>query len=379
MKKNTEGLHDLESPYAVLEIHLISNTNTPVVNIPVSSSLLNFRLLGRPSSYFSLVTPRYTSIPGYVCLSACGTMCKGSSSFRHSLLLTTHSPVCTRVHQAVNLTLKGPPFTLHGDTHGLSSTAHHAVVEPNVCGRSDTCPGVVTFVTIGGDTSSARAQGVELSISAAGPGRHRLLSIIASVLNDTVGFVFLATRRSRVDSARVHKFTRQFDLASSYSFIAFRKRKFGAIQGVRVDRHPSDDEFQPSDDELPLPVADFGSIHDGILLSRAAAVVILMAWRDEMEQHVDDTLPAACSEHLIFSDAWLGWCAAELEVPALDFRFSASNSDDAPISSSGCAAASPLYGKLVHLFSSSVSPTLAPCTRRSPRGQHWAFNTLFKL
>jgi hypothetical protein len=77
--------------------------------------------------------------------------------------------------------------------------------------------------------------------------------------------------------------------------------------------------------------------------------VILMAWRDEMEQHVDDTLPAACSEHLIFSDAWLGWCAAELEVPALDFRFSASSSDDAPISSSGCAAASPLYGKLVHL------------------------------
>jgi hypothetical protein len=379
MTKNSKGLHDLESPYAVLEIHLISNTNTALVNIPpASSSLLNFRLFGRPSSHFSLVTPRYTSIPGYVCMSACGTMCEGSSLFRHSLLLTTHSPVCTRSIQAVNLTLRGPPFTLHGDTHGLTSTPHHAVVNPNVCGRSDSCSSVVAFVTIGGDTSSARAHGVGLSISATGPGRHRLLSVIASVLNDTVGFVFLATRHSRVDSARVHKFIRQYDLASSYAFIAFRKRKFGATQGVRVG-HPHD-EFHPSDDESPLSGADFGSIHDGILLSRAAALVILMAWRDEMEQHVDDTLPAACTEHLIFSDAWLGWCAAELEIPALDFRFSAGKSDDASSSTRDCAATSPLYGKLVHLYEqqrlSDSRSMHSPFSERTTLGFQYFMQTL---
>jgi hypothetical protein len=345
--KNVGGLHDLETTFAVFEVHLITNLSAPFTNIPVPSTILNFRLLGRPSSHFFLVTPRYTSIPGYVCLSACGTMCnqisaRNISGFRHSLLLTTHSPVCTRINQAVNLTLAGPAFFVQSGDGGHSSAGHHAVLNPNMCGASDACPSDVVFVTIGGDASGAHTQGSGHDISVTGLGRHRLLSVIATVLNDTVGFVFLKTRHSRVDNARVTNMIQQFDLVSSYAFIAFRMRRFAAMRGARVDH-------EPSVDELPLPAADFGSIHDGILLSRAAAVVMLMAWSDEMSLHLNETLPAACSEYLIFSDAWLCWCAAELDIPALDFRFSANNADSM-FSTSDCAASSPLYGKLAHLY-----------------------------
>lgn len=72
-----------------------------------------------------------------------------------------------------------------------------------------------------------------------------------------------------------------------------------------------------------LPVDPFGSIDDGIMLSRAAAVVILQVASEEADLHHNETLPAACSEHLILSDAWLCWCFAKLDILALEVHFTA--------------------------------------------------------
>jgi hypothetical protein len=72
-----------------------------------------------------------------------------------------------------------------------------------------------------------------------------------------------------------------------------------------------------------LPVNHCGYIDDGIMLSRFAAVVILQAASEEADLYHYATLPAACSEHFIFSDAWLCWCFAELDIPALEVHFTA--------------------------------------------------------
>jgi len=65
----------------------------------------------------------------------------------------------------------------------------------------------------------------------------------------------------------------RFDLISSYAFIAFRRRQFGHTEG----------QFNSSDTSFTLPEASFGSIHDGILLSRAACEIILSVANDEAE------------------------------------------------------------------------------------------------
>jgi len=235
----------------------------------------------------------------------------------------------------------------------------------DTCDADRSCPGKVAFVSIGDDS------GQEMGVI--GPGRHRLLSVIADVITDSsVGFVFMKTQSVVIDHSRVVKMIRKSDLASSYSFIAFRHRRLEAMKGVLTD----------GDSSLPLPTADFGSIEDGILVSRAAAVVLMNAAIDEVSLHHNETIPAACSEFLVFSDAWLCWCAASLDVPALDMRFrpAAMAAAEGANGRGDCAATSPLYGKLLLLYEqhrlSPPSTLSAPFTESTTLGFRYFMQTL---
>ena len=375
---NRKGAHDLETLHMVIELYLVSNSTTPDPSRYLSSpsATLRYRLLGNASSHFFPVAPRYSSITGYVCLSACGKICNHKDdieivSKRQQELLTAQSPVCTRITQAVNWTLEGPDFTLHSDDDAFFSTAHRAVAKPDARVIDNEFPDEVAVVSIGGGDSGTRGPGHEIHVT--GPGRHRLLSVIAAVLlKDSVGYILLKTQRARIDRAHVIKIIGKFDLISSYAFIAFRKRRIDAI-------HDVDGAESLSEMLLQLPVAHFGSIDDGILLSRAAAEVMLMATMDEAELRVENgesTLPAACSEFLIFSDAWLCWCAAALDVAFIDIQLKM----DGKLGVGNCVASSPLYRTLAQLYeqhrlpiSGPVSP---PFTERTTLGFQYFMRTL---
>jgi hypothetical protein len=51
--------HDREE--FVLEAHLLSNSSTPASSVPVSPNTLTIRALGKPTSHFYAVSPRYTT------------------------------------------------------------------------------------------------------------------------------------------------------------------------------------------------------------------------------------------------------------------------------------------------------------------------------
>ena len=57
---NNMGVHDLDDTFMILEVHLISDVTTDVASVPLPSTVINFRLLGHPSSYFYQIPPRYT-------------------------------------------------------------------------------------------------------------------------------------------------------------------------------------------------------------------------------------------------------------------------------------------------------------------------------
>jgi hypothetical protein len=199
--------------------------------------------------------------------------------------------------------------------------------------------------------------------------------VIAAVLQDSsVGFVFLRTRRTRCDALCAAKLVQEFDLISSHTFIAFSNK------GSRSSSaHGSGAEQSLQNDWSPLPAADFGSIDDGILLSRSAAILMLQVSNDEPALSRNETLPSACSEHLIFADAWLCWCAAELGVPVLDMRFGAEVSDDG-VDVGNCSASSSLYRNLEQLYEqqrlSSSAPVSPPFTERTTLGFQYYMQTL---
>jgi hypothetical protein len=56
---NTFRLHELEDTFNVLEFHLLSDITQTVVDVPKPSTVINFRLLGQPSSHFHQISPRY--------------------------------------------------------------------------------------------------------------------------------------------------------------------------------------------------------------------------------------------------------------------------------------------------------------------------------
>ena len=121
---NRKGAHDLETLQMVIELYLVSNSTTPDPSLSSPSATLRYRLLGNASSHFFPVAPRYSSITGYVCLSACGKLCNHKDdikivSKRQQELLTAQSPVCTRITQAVNWTLEGPDLTLQSYDDGF--------------------------------------------------------------------------------------------------------------------------------------------------------------------------------------------------------------------------------------------------------------------
>jgi hypothetical protein len=331
-------LFDIPRTRYIFEFHLLSNLSTPV-NKLVTWPMVELHLTSyfeRPSSYFYPIAPRYKTLNGFVCLSACGKTCtRHSKSLPHSLN-PTHSPVCTPLSQVVNFNLPGPSFTLTpvNDADGFRYSAMNSHLYKD--GESRT-PHEVAFVCIGGVVD---ARGRDISV--AGSGRHRLLSVIAAVLSDSVGFIFLKTARTHVDHARVLNIIRKFDLVSSYPFIAFRHHRFSALEEMTSNGDASDFVF-------PLPSASFGSIHEGILISKAAALIMLHAAMDEALMQHKETISAACSEFLIFSDAWLCWCAASLDISALDIVFGSDLSRGMDERGS-CAAKSSLYGHLEQLY-----------------------------
>jgi hypothetical protein len=350
---NIYGLHEPDFIFITMEFHLISNMSTPVSSLGEPSAVLRFRLLGFSPSAFFRVIPQYNTIPGFAC--------QGSHSRR-----TTESAICTRITRANKWNISGPTFSLRGIGSSGTIAARDRVTRfSRLCmsAVNDDCPSEVAYVSIGGGT-----QGHEIIV--VGPGRHRLLSVIATAMTDSVGYIFLKTSRVRIDHSRVLKLIRKFDLTSSYSFIAFRhsQRRYDGLEG----------EFEASDASSPLPTAAFGSIDDGILLSRAAAELILTVASDEAALQNDQTVPAACSEFLIFSDAWLCWCAASLDIPAIDVTFTlnaAAGRDDR-----FCAATSPLYGKLAQLYEqqrlSASSPMSPPFTEKTTLGFRYFMQTL---
>jgi hypothetical protein len=371
---NIQSVHDLESSFMHFEFHLISNFSTPAASLPAASATMRFRRLGKPTSYFFSVTPRYISIPGYVCMSACGTMCLQHTQTKrnegeHSLL-TTESPICSRMSQPSVWSLTGPSFTLH-DPGADAPFAGNRQGE-DVCTSHKGCIGNVgdiVFVSIGGASNDGHPIAREISVS--GPGRHRLLSVIAAVLKDSVGFIFLKTWRMTADPALVTETIRQHHLRSSNAFIGVHKRRIHTNDDLPGGRNVSDQSYL-------LPTAEFGSIEDGILLSRAAAELILMAANDEVALSNNVTLPAACSEFLIFSDAWLGWCAAELRIPAIEMQFA--NAQSINFDSTECDASSSFYRSLVQLYIqqrvSTSNTTQPPFTERTTLGFRYFMRTL---
>jgi hypothetical protein len=200
-----------------------------------------------------------------------------------------------------------------------------------------------------------------------GPGRHRLLSLIAAVLQDGAAFIFLKTVRLRIDHSLVLKMIAEHQLDSSRAVIGFRHRRL------------QNSSQEAADEALFLPKSQFGSIHQGILLSRAAAELMVMIANDEAALHSDATLPAPCSEFLIFSDAWLCWCAAQSGVFAIDMHFS-SNSLDEDAETGSCLESSPLYLNLAFIYFqqllSSSHSSLPPFTQRSTLGFRYFMQTL---
>jgi hypothetical protein len=351
------------------EFHLQKNLSTPVTSAytwPVIK--LRFApFFEKDSSYFHPTAPRYGTIPGYVCLSGCGKHCTRHSSSAHNSLRPNQSPVCTPLPQSTNFTLPGPGFTLLRDSASDAEVFHLSALNSDMFTADDSRPPLdVVFVCVGG-AGCAQQRG----IGVAGPGRHRLLSVIANVMSDSVGFIFLKTASTQVDHARVLNMIRKFDLVSSYPFVAFRHRQLRALE-VSANE-------DASGSFAPLPSAHFGSIHEGILVSRAAALAMLNAAMDESIVQHKETLPAACSEHLIFSDAWLCWCAASLDISAIDFVFGA-DSSGAMNEGRDCAANSALYGKLAQLYDqqrlSTSHHTYPPFTERTTLGFRYFMQSL---
>jgi hypothetical protein len=271
-------------------------------------------------------------------------------------------------------TLLGPCFTLRHEDGSISSCPHSFTVLPNDCSDSGSCPDRILVLSIGTPADNAEQQFAPNEVVVAGAGRHRLLSVVAAALLDSsVGFVFLKSRRARSDRLQVEKYVRVFDLVSNYAFIAFRNRNSHQRASSGSSHHDSQNNW------TALPAAAFGSIDDGILLSRAAAVLMLHVAVGEANLHRNETLPSPCSEFLIFSDAWLCWCAAELDIPALDLRFIPDVSEDG-LDEASCNASSSLYRRLGQLYEqqrlSPFSPLSPMFTERTTLGFQYFMQTL---
>jgi hypothetical protein len=63
MVKWFEASHDVSNPEVtwVFEPHLLSNSTIPASSVPLSANTLKFRALGKPSSHFYSIPPRYTT------------------------------------------------------------------------------------------------------------------------------------------------------------------------------------------------------------------------------------------------------------------------------------------------------------------------------
>jgi hypothetical protein len=404
--RNVDDFHNLDSDALMIEFHTVTNLSTPLPSLPSPrNSTLRFRYVGKASSHFYLVNSRYTrsvsvalhahkfhslaavfpdmsvSARAVCSLSPfmlstirngsvnAGTMClqhtETSRNMHQHSLYPTHSPVCVPNTKAVNWTIAGPEFQLLLSDGSIITPPSSVLVHHIHC---DNCVSSIVTVTFGRGESSARYSPPQREVVVTGPGRHRVLSVISALLRDSsIGFLLLKSYRASINVSDLIDNINNYDLLSNTPFIAFRKR--------RIRRQDMDHGPAGQDDWTPLPDYDFGSFHDGILLSRAAAILMLQAAIEESSLDRNDTLPAACSEHLIFSDAWLCWCAADLEIPALDMQFTA-----APFHTSDCSSESPLYRKLVHLYEQqriSDAPPLSPqFTERTTLGFQYFMQTV---
>jgi hypothetical protein len=106
---------------------------------------------------------------------------------------------------------------------------------------------------------------------------------------------------------------------------------------------------------------------------------MLSAANDEDALRHKEIIPAECSEFLIFSDAWLCWCASSLGIPSLNIRFSP-NAAKSTAASGECIATSPLYAKLEQLHKQQrlmePSPLSLPFTGKTTLGFQYFMKTL---
>jgi hypothetical protein len=333
--QNVHSTHLPDSVVLTVEMHLVTDFSTPVASLKVPSTTLRMRLFGHPSAHFYSVRPRYTSIPGYVCKSTCGNMCSPSTPSQESLLLLrpSESPVCTRINHAFKKTewmLHSPSWdfklqhripisasTVRASTHAEDFQANHDATAE--C--SNTSDIVAVSVGLPSDSPLQHAD-----IVVQGRGRRRLLSVVAAALTSPFDFLFLKNHHTPFNEARVRRIINKADLQCSYPFIAFHHQRIEISSQNHI-------------------LADFGSINDGILLSRAAATLIAMAANDQSFLNLTNGPPDPCSEYAVFGDAWLCWCASSLDVPALDIRFGAApaHSESTGIN---CVTSSTLFHKL---------------------------------
>jgi hypothetical protein len=204
--------------------------------------------------------------------------------------------------------VRGASFALEHHDHS-SIPPPRALADPladPLADQRDSDILVVSIATSDEREHVTQAQGRVLSV--AGAGRHRLPSLLAAALEYPGGFVFLKSHDKHFDDAGVRKVIRKNGLEASYGFIAFRHRRFPAASDWKSDLH------------APF-VGDFGTISDGILLSRAAAELIVLAANDISFAQRVRVPPDPCSEFEVFSDVWLSWCALSLDIPALDITF----------------------------------------------------------
>jgi hypothetical protein len=356
---NPDGIHMRHSPDAVFEeVEFYLRHNAIWGSNKPSRSTLQFAHLGHPSSHFHQAITRYSTLSGYACMSACGKMCTDQSNDADQSNSEV-SPVCTPISLVPNSSLTGPGFKVLPVDETKRSHARRQTTDLTACAGDGSCSSEVLFVSIGG--SSSREIGV------VGPGRHRLLSVIAEVMQEPVGFILLKKHTAFIDHSRVTNMIEKFELTSSYAFIAFRHQQSVSAADALL-RAPHS-----------LPSAELGSIDDGILLSRAAAAIILSAANDEDSSRQMETVPAECSEFLIFSDAWLCWCASSLGIPSLNIRFSPNAAKSTTVSGE-CFTTSPLYGKLAQLYEqhllSESSPLSSPFTEKTTLGFQYFMQTL---
>lgn len=129
--------------------------------------------------------------------------------------------------------LDGPSFNMR-HTHHVGTHASVQADRDEIQADRDEigeCSSDVVVVSIGA-SSDVRVQHGEIVVE--GPGRSRLLSVIAAALTRPFGFLFLKSHRLPFNEARVRNSINAFDLQCSYAFIAFHHQRIQSSSSQKI-------------------------------------------------------------------------------------------------------------------------------------------------